>query len=282
MPFVKFEDICKSVEDLLKKDFHEKKKDTPAFQLEVKSDVPVKGTKMTTKASLQKFETDKAFSSSVTLEWTGPAGFKLDKFEFSPSSSAAFTTECSVVLDAVPELKLEFKGNNVDQNDVSFCYAHERATVTGNVDASDFKNFSATVSTGVDDVVVGASAKIASGEDAKIDVSASYTAPKLFFGLNVTENFKSFKGLFSFAVDNTITVAATPSYSLNKSAFALNLGAVYKCNANTTIKTKFDLNKNFDLSVKQAINTGLSATGWATVADGNAKSANYGVKFILG
>ena len=182
----------------------------------------------------------------------------------------------------VPGLKLEFKGNNTSQSDLSFHYEHAHATITGSVDASDFGQYSATVSSGVDDIAFGASSKFAKGQSPEIDVSATYTAPKIFAGLAVTEAFKAFKGLFSFAVDNTITVAATPSYNLDKSAFALNLGAVYKCNADTTIKTKFDLEKNLDLSVKQSINKGLTVAGWANVSKGDFKSCNYGVKLVLG
>jgi len=113
-------------------------------------------------------------------------------------------------------------------------------------------------------------------------VTASYTAPKMFMGVNLTNNFADVKGLFSFAVDKNTTVAATSTYGTVKKNFGVNLGAAYKCNSSTTIKAKVDMDKNVDLSVKQAINKSLTVTGWAKVTDLSPKSAAFGGKIVLG
>lgn len=282
MPFPKFEDINKSVKDLFKKEFFEKSKNDSQFKLEVKTDVPLKGVSLTSKSTLQKFSADESLSNNLTLEWAGINGFKLEKLEFNPSASAAFTTETSVTDFGVPGLKLEFKGNTVDKSDISLVYEHEQATVTAQIDASDLKSFNASVTSGANDFVFGASADKKKDRDAAFEVSAAFSAPKFFGGLNLKDGFKNVGTYFSFAVDNSVTIAANPEYNIDQKDFKLGVGLAYKCNKDTFIKTKVDLKKNFDLSVKQSIAKGFALSGWTRVTDGKIDSVAYGVKFTLG
>jgi len=106
--------------------------------------------------------------------------------------------------------------------------------------------------------------------------------PKMFFGVNLTNTFADIKGLFSFKVDKDLTLAATTTYGTAKKNLGFNVGAVYKCNKDTTLKAKFDNDKNINLSVKQAVNAGLTVTGWTKVADLSPKSAAYGAKVVIG
>jgi len=235
-----------------------------------------------TTTSTYDFKAGSTLGNTLSAEWNGPNGFKLDKLEFDPKADGAWSTETSMDVPGVDGLKLEFKGNDSNKSDFSFTYKHAQATVQGSVDCSDFKSFDASVSTGKDDIAVGVGAAFKQGAPANINVTASYTAPKMFMGVNLTNNFADVKGLFSFAVDKNTTVAATSTYGTVKKNFGVNLGAAYKCNSSTTIKAKVDMDKNVDLSVKQAINKSLTVTGWAKVTDLSPKSAAFGGKIVLG
>ena len=219
-------------------------------------------------------------SNSVSMEWDSGNGFKLDKLEFNPSDEGSFTTEASLT-GFMDGLKVDFKGNDSDKCDITAQYTHEHATVSATVDGSDFKSYSGSVSTGINDVKVGGSADFKGGK-ASFAAAASYTMPKMFFGVNLTNTFADIKGLFSFKVDKDLTLAATTTYGTAKKNLGFNVGAVYKCNKDTTLKAKFDNDKNINLSVKQAVNAGLTVTGWTKVADLSPKSAAYGAKVVIG
>lgn len=275
MPFGKYGDILKKVEDIFKKDFH----NGTAFTLEVNQDVPIKGTKMTS-TSTHDFKAGSKLNNTLSLEWEHDSGFKLDKLEFDPSDNGSFTTECSLS-GLVDGVKLDFKGNDSNKADITARYDHAQATVTATVDATDFKNFNGTISTGLNDIKFGLEGSL-KGDKTNVNAAASYSAPKMFFGLNLTNTFKDIKGLFTFDVDSDLTVAANCTYGTAKKNIGANFAAVYKCNPKTTLKVKADLDKNINLSMKQAVASGLSATAWTKVSDLSPKSASFGAKIILG
>ncbi len=235
-----------------------------------------------TSTSNYDFKAGSALANTLSFEWKGPNGFKLDKLEFDPKADSAFTTETSLQVSGVDGLTLEFKGNDSNKADLSFIYKHAHATVEGAVDATDFKTFSGSISTGKDDLAVGVAAAFKQGSSANISATATYTAPKLFVGLQLTNNFADFKGLFSWALDKDVTIAATSTYGTAKKNLGVNLGTSYKCNSNTTLKAKVDLDKNIDFSVKQAVNKSLTVSGWTKVTDLSPKSAVFGGKIVLG
>ena len=120
------------------------------------------------------------------------------------------------------------------------------------------------------------------GGKTNVDAAASYSAPNMFFGLNLTNSFDNFKGLFSFKVDSDLTVAATATYGDAKKNLGVNVLATWKCNPNTTMKAKVDMDKNVNLSVKHAVAKGLTATAWTKVTDASPNSASFGAKVVLG
>jgi hypothetical protein len=275
MPFGKYGDILKKVEDIFKKDFS----DGTPVTLEVNQDVPIKGTKLTS-TSTHDFSAGSKLNNTLSLEWEHDSGFKLDKLEFDPTNDGSFVTECSLsgLMDGV---KLDFKGDDKNKADITARYDHEQATVTATVDATDFKSFGATLSSGFNDVKFGLSGSL-KGEKTNLDAAISYSAPKMFFGLNLTNTFQDIKGLFTFAVDSNVTVAAKCTYGTKDKNVGADFAAVYACNPKTTIKAKVDLDKNINLSVKQAVAKGLTTTAWTKVSDLSPKSAQFGAKIVLG
>lgn len=273
----KFGDILKSVEDIFKKDFSS---GGAPVTFEMSADAP-NGVSVTSEST---YDFKSPLSTSVSCEWSHPSGFKLDKLEFNPSGDASrgsITTETSLT-GLAKGLKVEFKGNDSDKGDLSFVYTHPQAVFTGKVDANGFGAFEGTAAASFDDVTAGLKANKMKNKSVEVSAAASYKLGfnNAFVGANAESNFKKFKGLFSFAVDNKITAAAEATFD---SAFkGAKLGAVYKCCPNTTIKAKFDNKKTLDVSVKQAVDKSLTVTGWTQVGDFNFKGATFGLKAVLG
>lgn len=274
MPFGLFKDILKSAEDIFKKDFG----DSSPLTVEINSNLPFNGAKLTS-TTTHNCKYDSALENSLSLEYEHQSGFKLEKLEFAPGASGSFTTETSLTQN---DLKLEFKGNDNEKADISVKYVLPQATITANVDASDFKSYGATVSSGVDNIKFGLSADSKNGASPSFAASVAMAADKMFFGLNLTNNFTNIKGLFSFAVDSNVTVAANCTYGTAKKNLGAGIATVYKCNKNTIIKAKADMNKNVNLSVKQAVKEGLTATAWTSVSDFKPASATFGAKIVIG
>lgn len=275
MPFAVYKDILKSVEDIFAKDFA---KGSP-FTLEVNADIPGAPSSLTA-TSTHDLKAGSKLGNTLSVDYAGPGGFKLDKMEFDPSEEGSYNVETSIS-EVMDGLKLEFKGNDANKADLSLEYKHDMATVCAAVDATDFKSFSASVSTGFDSIKAGVSAAFKNGGSPNVAAALSYSAPKMTFGANLTNNFADIKGMFSMAIDKDITVASNLTYGTAKKNVGANFAAVYKM-GKTTYKAKADMDKNVNFSVKSACAKGLTVTAWTKVANLSPKSATVGAKVVLG
>ncbi len=218
----------------------------------------------------------------LTNKWVHPtSGFSLEKFEI--SSDLKTTVEVALA-KLTPGLKLEFKGNESDKADVSFNYAVPAATITGDLDINSFSSFKTSVNGGQGPFTIGASAdlKIAksSVESTTFAVGAGYTQPKQFFvGLRANKNFADFSAVFSYVVNNDVTVAGVANHG-SKGPSA-SLATVYKCNTDTTVKVKANTAGVFSASIKQAFEKKFSVVGSAEIpSDFNA--VKFGINATLG
>jgi hypothetical protein len=277
----KYGDILKSVADIFKKDFA--KKDEAPVTFEINVDGP-HSTSFTSTSTFDMKEGSK-LGNTVSAAWSHPSGFALDKLEFDPSDSGSITTETSLV-GLYKGLKLEFKGNDNDKADLSFTYKNPALVLTGSADIMGFKKFNCAAAKEVaPNVTVGVDSSITTGKKSGIafNVAGSYTVPKsLFAGFEATKNFSAVTFLASYAADKDITAAAKIDYSLDKGNMTAAMGAVYKCNANTTMKVKADMNKVIDFSVKQNLDKNLVVTGFTQVKDFSYSSMVFGLKAVLG
>lgn len=280
MSFPSFKDITKKVGDIFKKDFVDPKNAPVVF--EMTGDAPA-GVEVTASSSWDYTKSGSAIDTTVSATWAHPSGFTLEKLEFTPADKASLTTETSLT-GLAKGLKLEFKGNDADKGDLSFTYKIPQATLTGELDFMNFKKFNIAATTGMDAMTAGVKCDINKGDkgvSTTTAVSASYAMGNIFAGLEATNNFSKYGVLASYAVDKTITGALRAD--LGAKSPSVQVGAVYKCNANTTIKGKVNvMSKMMDLSVKQAMDKKFNVTASAQMADFSPKSMVFGLKATMG
>lgn len=272
MSFPTFKDFDKTSADLLGDDFDYK------FTLKVKSAGPA-NTTLTT--NTQYCEKENKFFPKLSLKWAHPSGFTLEKFE--STHDAKFSVETSLT-GAAPGLKLEFKGNDAEKADLLFTYNHASATVTGEFDISSLSSAKLSVLGGSGPVTAGASADVkiakSSVESTNFNVGVGYTAPKQFFvGVRAEKNFANYSALFSYNVNNELTLVGKAGHCAKECG--ATLGAVYKCNPDTTIKTKVTTCGVLSASLKQNFDKKFTVTGSAEIPS-NFNTIKVGVNATLG
>jgi len=272
MSFSTFKDFDKAITDLLNDDFDSK------FSLKVKSTGPF-NTTVTTNTQL--CTKSNKLVPKLTTKWAHNSGFTLEKLEFASDLKA--TVETSLV-NTVPGLKLEFKGNESEKADVSFTYTHAAATLTGEFDVNNFSSIKTSVNGGNGPYTVGASAdiKIAKStvESHALHIGAGYTIPKqAFVGIRAFKNFTEFSALFSYVVNKDATVAGTVHHGSKGTAGTL--ATVYKCNPDTTIKVKAHTSGVISASVKQQFEKKFSVVG-SVEAPHDFNNVKFGINAVLG
>lgn len=215
------------------------------------------------------------------MKWAHASGFTLEKLESTVDSK--ITVETSLT-GAAPGLKLEFKGNDSDKADLSFSYTTPAATFTGDFDVSNLSSAKASVCGGNGPVVAGASAdlKIAKStvESTTFGVGVGYTVPKqLFVGVRAEKNFANYSALFTYNANKDVTLVGKVAYSAKDTS--ATLGAVYKCNPDTTIKVKADTNGVFAAALKQNFEKKFTVTGSAEIPS-QLNTVKFGVNATLG
>jgi hypothetical protein len=248
-------------------------------------------TTVTTELSFSPQKSDASISSSLALGWSHPAGFTLDKLEYAPSDKGTFTTETSLS-GVMPGLKLDFKGDDSEKGDLGFTYNHAALTANGSIDLYGFSKAELAVGSGLDDMTFGTKVNITlpkkDGEQAKMDfsVAGGYSIPKMaFVGCEITKAFKEFAVLGSYTVDPQLTLGVRVDSAPNKDSVyntKAQVGCAYKCSSTTSLKAKVDMNKDVNVSVKQALSKDCSLTAFALAPAMNFSALSFGCKFTLG
>jgi len=273
MSFPKFKDFDSGVTDLIEDDFDIK------YSLKIKSSAP-KATTITTNTSLAK-----DFSSlvpKVSAKWTHASGFTLEKLEISPDCKMTVETSLSGMAKG---LKLEFKGNDsTEKADLSMKYNLPQATVTADLDISNFSSAKASVCSGHGPISAGASLdlKIAKSsiESTVCGVGVGYTLDNTgFVGIRANKNFSSYSMCFDYTRIKDMTVAGQLTYAASKPSAVL--AAQYTCNPNTVIKAKASSEGSLGFSVKQSFEKKFSVVGSAEVPKG-LNAIKFGLNATLG
>ena len=199
------------------------------------------------------------------------------------ANDGKLTTETSLV-NALPGLKLEFKGNDSDKGDLSFLYKHKFATLTAEVDALNFSKANASLCGGHGPFTAGVSGdfKFPKGASAACDtvtVGASYTIPKSLFATISSKNFSDYTGLMEYAAAPNVTLAGMVKY--NPKATCGSIAAVYRCNPATTIKVKAGTSGTIYASVKQQMEKKFAVVGSAEIPS-TLSAFQFGVNATLG
>jgi hypothetical protein len=273
MSFPKFKDFDSSVTDLIEDDFDIK------YSLKIKSAAPQNLTVTTNTAVSKEFS---SLVPKLSFKWAHNSGFTLEKLEISPDCKMTVETSLTGVTKG---LKLEFKGNDsTDKADLSMKYSLPQATITADVDISNFSSAKASVSSGHGPISAGASLdlKIAKSsiESTVCGVGVGYTLEGTgFVGLRANKNFASYSVCFDYTRLKDITFAGNLTYAASKPSAVL--AAQYKCNPNTTIKAKASSEGVLGLSVKQNFEKKFSVIGSASVPSG-FNGIKFGLNATLG
>lgn len=277
MSFPSFEDIDKTIKDLLNKDFFNPKK--APYQLKTKAGGPC-GSKLTHTLDFQALGS--GFNSSVSAECKVSDGFSFDKIEIA-SKDGKTKVETSLTGGPVPSgLKVEFKGDSANQGELGATFESDAVTAEGTFDVIGFKSASLAFCSGTGPMTFGASANISlDGKapalgDAKI--GATYSVDNVCSGglvFNTSNNSADVTLGYSALPD--ISLGALINYPSNNVAF----GGSYACNANTIMKGKANTSGVLDFSVKQTIAPKCVLIGQASV-DSASKTPSFGANLTIG
>jgi hypothetical protein len=258
--------------DLLNDDFDYK------YTLKIKS----AGPSNTTVTTVTQFdEKEVKLSPKISLKWAHPTGFAVDKLEAAADGKVAVETS---LVNVAPGLKLEFKGKDADKADLSLTYAVPAATVTADLDLSNFSSANAAFTAGSGPITAGASANLklakSSLDSATFGVGLAYTMPKQFlFVARADNNLSNYTAHFSYAGLKNVTLAGLANYA-GKDPSA-TVGLQYACNPCTSVKVKVNTAGVLSASIKQALDTKFNVVGSAEFRN-NLSNLKLGLNATLG
>lgn len=269
MSFSTFDDFDKAPKDIFKKDF-----DVDTCALKIKTAGP-QGLDI---SSTLDFYTPKTVSSKISFSKKF-AQFSLDKLELKSGTAVIETS----LVDVLPGLKLEFKGDDKVKGDFSALYKIPQATFTGEFDIVNFSSAKASVSTGYSAITAGGNGhlEVKDGKPTLKDFSfgVGYTVPKsLFVGVRANKKVTDFGANFLYNVNKDVTVAGAVTYPKASLAF----GATYKCNPNTALKFKLATDGKLGASANQKIDATTSVCAAAAIDVNNIGAYQFGVIASLG
>lgn len=277
MSFPVFKDFDKCANDIITEDYDSK------FSLKIKSAGP-SGTTITTNTQYVDKDNKQALKPKVSLKWPHESGFTLEKLEFSPDCK--MTVETSLT-GAVPNLKVEFKGNDGEKADLSLKYTAPCATFTGDFDINNLAKAETSVSAGHGAFTGGACAKFANIKDdsgsklkATLGVGVGYTVPNTCFtALRAKDNFSAYGLLVSYTGMKGAAFVGSVDYS--PKATMATAAASYKYDATTTIKGKVSCDGVLAASVKKNFDKKFSVVGSLEVPT-SMKCMKWGLNATLG
>ena len=268
--------------DIFKKDFLKNGGDF--FELETKNS-PVAGVTLTSNTTMKSSDGTVPLTTSLSAKWAHPSGFTLDKINF---KGVGHKIEVENSLEnVIPDLKLEFKGDDHEKGELLATYKVAPATVKATFDIMKQAKGELSVATVQAPFTVGGILSFETKEKVTttdVSASAAYSAGPIFAGIISSKMFKSFELLSSYAVSKEISVAAKVEANDKGKGFGFKTiaGATYKCNPNTFIKGKIDSDATLDLSVTQKVDKNLSVSVWAQTKFPAAATPSFGIKAVLG
>ncbi|RYG66691.1 hypothetical protein EON64_09195 [archaeon] len=220
-------------------------------------------------------------SPKLGLKWSHTSGFTVEKLE--SAADGKLTVETSLV-NVAPGLKVEFKGKDTDKADVLVTYTAPVATVTAEVDVSNFSSAKTSVTAGSGPFTAGASAdlKLAKSnvDSASFGLGVAYSIPKqLLVTARADKNLSAYSALFSYAANKDIKVAGRVDYAGKDPK--VELVSTYDCNPCTTVKVKATSGGVFSAAVKQALDKKFNVTGSAEFSN-NFSNVRLGLNATLG
>ena len=247
------------------------------------------GVTVTSNTTLKKFpssDSKESLTTSLSGKWAHASGFTLDKIKFSgPGEPIVVENSLEGV---IPDLKLEFQGDDKSKGDLLATYKIKPATIKAKFDLTNQKTGEVSATAGSGAVTAGAivSFKAADKKPTEYDfsVSAAYVQGPLTAGIVSSAFFKKFDLLASYVAAKDIVVAGRVIASKKDSGFSFSevLAGTYQCNPNTFLKAKVTSDAVLGLSIKQKLDKSLSVVAWAEASVPAKSSPTFGFKAILG
>lgn len=238
------------------------------------------------KASVADKEKD-LLTSSLSAKWAHSSGFAFDKIKFSGLG-------CPIVVEnsltgVIPDLKLEFQGDDSTKADLLATYKIKPVTVKAKFDLMNQKAGEISATGGNGPITAGAIASFTGSNNdkaASYDLSATvgYKSGPVFAGVVATKLFKNYEALLSYAVAKDITVAGQVKAEPSKDSYALKttVAATYLCNPKTFLKAKVTSDAVLGLSIKQTLDKNFVVSAWAQTEFPVKSSPTIGLKAVIG
>lgn len=189
-------------------------------------------------------------------------------------------------MGVAPGLKLEFKGSDQMKGDLSLVYRLPTATLTAEANVIDFSSCKASALTTVGDFKLGGAIDLGlagkAPELSAYTLGASYSLPKLFFGLRASNKLSDFSGLVHYNHCPTLSVVSAVKYSGKKATTDVTLGALYYCHPLVALKLKATSEGVLSCSAKKVEGKAFSVVGAAEVNVKDLKDVKFGVTASLG
>jgi len=252
---VKFDDIPKVANELLKDDYH-----TTGYQLKTKQKTSYGGSVLSTQVDL--FGDKCATPAKLTWKWPNPFGYKqafIDKLEVDKSGKFKLEASSSEVH---PGLKLELKSDLQGQDQIvaGFTYTGLKdAQVKFETKAVNPKDFTAEAMYTKDKATFGLKLNSKVLEGHAPDFGIRFASGPFFCSLLAKNTFKAYSANAHYKVNDDIKCAASYNHG-GKENGQYTVGLAYKGIG----KVKFDQAQTVSVSVKHSLSKGFSFLGGAS------------------
>lgn len=295
----KFDDLWKTVKDVLTEDYQVKglnlkSKQKTSFEGcgDVLPFLSAEGAKKEGGTLTTTIDIDVAAKSATPAKLTwklpkpvGLAGIAFDKLEVDKDGKMALEAAMDKGLHGVSDFKLGCKSDLKSLETVKL-----NGTYTGVADAFVQAEFTAMNPMGSYAVqacyaMQGATVGVKSTEKSPIDVGASYVHGPMFCSLYAKENFSAFNFHGYYKASDDLKLAAEYSMGGTKDNGKFSAGLAYKVNEVMSVKSKLTGQNGADLavsaSVKRELAKGVNVIAGSSFPVDPAKGWSCGMQFLI-
>jgi hypothetical protein len=283
MSVTKFDDLDKRVRDLFKDDF------TDRITLKIKQDAAYN----VNVTSETEYTSSRNLTGKLTFKWKHPIGYNLDKLQV--ASNGALTIESSMTTPAAPGVRFTFKGNDTTQGDLGVEYTRDNLFATAELDTLNLARIKTTSAFGYQGFTLGGClcydlpAEKREGRVGCYKFGLGYRYNNIFASY-ICQNLKNHAISALYAPMKNLTLGFLSNFACEKGTECskccenadCQLGAVYQCNPNTTVRAKASCAGNVALAVTHSPATALALTGSVETSVQDVSNAKLGVQITLG
>lgn len=265
-----YKDLSKIASDLLDDDY------TSKVFAKIKSNAGnVKLTTETTRAD------GGALSSKVSMKFSGPSGFNVDKLQLLENGGNKIETSLTGV---APGLKFNFKGNlDKDAGDLGVEYTKGKLALTGEMDVIKLTKMNASLLTSMGALNVGGKVGYSFSKSSltSYDVGCSYASGPLFAAVMTDKKLSEANVNVHYKVNNDLKVATSSNHSASSPLGGFTVGASLATAAGTA-KAKLNSDGLVNVCLNRELAKKVTATPSIQLTASNLSSLKWGVGFTIG